>query len=144
MLCISPESFILLRVTVSVYCLWRRRSCGCQCRALVPRPQLGAAASREILRVAALPMTIDDSTWKRTIQRPALLCWRRHLILALSRALQLPVKSVASQFREGRVCGMQNIRRRRADPLTTAENAPVSNDVPGLLIDQEKLDQLLV
>ena len=57
MLGISLESFILLRVTVFVYGGGEVAAANVE---LVPRPQRGAAASRDVLRVAALLMTIDD------------------------------------------------------------------------------------
>ena len=57
MLGISSERFILLRVTVFVYGGGEVAAVNAE---LVPRPQLGAAASRDVLRVAALRMTIDD------------------------------------------------------------------------------------
>ena len=57
MLGISLESFILLRVTVFVYGGGEVAAVNAE---LVPRPQRGAAASRDVLRVAALLMTIDD------------------------------------------------------------------------------------
>ena len=57
MLGTSLESFILLRVTVFVYGGGEVAAVNAE---LVPRPQLGAAASRDVLRVAALLMTIDD------------------------------------------------------------------------------------
>ncbi len=59
MLGTSLESFILLRVTVFVYGGGEVAAVNADAE-LVPRPQRGAAASRDGLRVAALLMTIDD------------------------------------------------------------------------------------
>ena len=50
MLGISSEKFILLRVTVFVYGGGEVAAVN---EELVPRPQLGAAASRDVLRVVA-------------------------------------------------------------------------------------------
>ena len=58
MLGISPEMFILLSVTVFVHGGGEVAAVNAE---IVPRPQLGAAVIRDVLRVAALTMTIDDS-----------------------------------------------------------------------------------
>ena len=57
MLGIILESFIIMRVTVFVYGGGEVVAVNAE---LFPRPQLGAATSRDVLRVAALLMTIDD------------------------------------------------------------------------------------
>ena len=131
MLGISPESFILLRVTVVV--------CGGG-EVLAVNAELVSDRSWGLRRVGMFwesrlyqwQSTIfgteaDQSETSFVRPTPAPDLSTEQSIAVTS---EVSRKSVTSQFREGGVCGMQNTRRQRADPLTTAENAPVSGLPP--------------